>query len=110
MHRWQEDEICRASQTARGWTEEYCRYFDYLAIIDISYGATGKERSRYENGLVLKLNGGPHPGRMTIREDFPQAARAFAARQRQQGRVNPYIPKNERERQRPVDEQLRSDL
>ena len=39
-----------------------------------------------------------------------QAARNLVALQRQQGRVNPYIPKTERERQRPLDDKLRSDL
>ena len=39
--------------------------------------------SQYENSLVLKLNDGPQPGRVTSREDFPQAARALAAFQRE---------------------------
>ena len=83
----------RASQTARGWTEEYCRYLDYIAPIDISYVATQQGRSRYEKMFVLKLNDGKHPGRMTIRDDFPHAARALGALEREQGRVNPQIPK-----------------
>ena len=41
---------------------------------------------------------------MKDREDFPQAARARAALQRQQGWVNLYILKKERQRQRPFDE------
>ena len=51
------------------------------------------------NCLALKLRDGKHPGRMTGREDFPQAAHALGALQRQQGRVHPHIPKDERERQ-----------
>ena len=51
VQRWQEDETYRASHTAHGWTEEYCSYLDYLAPIDLSYVATWKERSRYENSL-----------------------------------------------------------
>ena len=57
---WKEDETYRASHTARGWTEEYRRYLDYLAPIDISYVATWKARPRYENMLVLTLNDGKH--------------------------------------------------
>ena len=74
--RWQEDEKYRASY---GWTKEYCRYLDYLASIDTSHVAKWKERSRYENSLVLKLNDELLPGRMTNREDFPQAARALGS-------------------------------
>ena len=79
------------------WLGEYYRYLDNLALIDMSYVATWKERSRCENSFVFKLNDGPHPERIASREDFPPAARAFGALQRQQGRVNPHIPKNERE-------------
>ena len=82
----------RASQTVHGWTEEYCRYLEYLASIGMSHVATWKERSRDEHRLVPKLNNGPHPGRVANRGDFPQAARALAALQRQQGRVNLRIP------------------
>ena len=57
---------------------------------------------------MLKVRDGTHPGQMTKRHDFPRAARG--ALQRQQGRVNPHIPKNETLRQRPFDEKLRSDL
>ena len=38
--RWQEDEKCRNSQQAHGWTQEYCRNLDYLTTIDISYTAS----------------------------------------------------------------------
>ena len=60
----------RSSQSARGWTEEYCRYLDDLAPLDISYVATWKERSRYENMRVLKLNDGKHPGTCQIEMVF----------------------------------------
>ena len=83
----------------------------FVALVDISYVATWTERSRCENSLVLKLNVGPYARRMTNREDFPQASRAFGALHRQQGRVNLYtLKKKERDRQRPFDEKLRSDL
>ena len=59
--------------------------------------------------FVLKLDDGKHPGRMTIREDFPHATRALGVLERQQGRDNPQIPKKTK-RQRPFDEKLRSDL
>ena len=96
VQRWKEDETYRASQTAHGWTEEFCSYLDCLAPIDISYIETWKERSKYEISPVLKLRYGKHPGRMTRRKDLPQAARVLAALQRKKGRVNPYVPKNER--------------
>ena len=47
---------------------------------------------------------------MSNRDDFPHAARMLAVLERQQGRENPYISKTKRERQRPLDEQLRSEL
>ena len=46
----------RDSQSVRRWTEECCRYLDHLATIDVSFDATWRERSRYENMLVLELN------------------------------------------------------
>ena len=49
-------------------------------------------------------------GPINDRDVFPKASRVRAALQRQRGWVNPYIPKNERERQRPFDEHLRSNL
>ena len=47
---------------------------------------------------------------MSKRDDFPPAARLLAVFERQEGRQNPYIPKNKRERQRPCNEQMRSEL
>ena len=81
-----------------------------LQQLDISYTGTWSERSRYENSLVLQVNDGQLPGPIKDREDFPQAARVLAALQRQKRWVNLFIPKNERERQRPFDEELRSNL
>ena len=108
--RWISDDIYRASQTKIGWTREYCRYLDFLTTIVISYCATWKQRSRYENNLVLGVNDSPHPGPMRERGDFPKITRRLATLQREQGRVNVYIPKEERERQRPFNETLRADL
>ena len=58
----------------------------------------------------MKVNDGPQLGPINDRDVFPEAARVRAALQRQRGWVNPYIPKKERERQRPCDEHLRSNL
>ena len=33
-------------QWNHGWTEEYCRYLDYLLIADVNYIATWPERAR----------------------------------------------------------------
>ena len=108
VQRWQLDEKYQASQTARGWTEDYWRHLDYLATVDIWYVVTWNERSRYENSLVLKVNVGQLPGPIKDREDCSQGALVLAALQRQKGWVNPFIPKNERERHWPFDEELRS--
>ena len=47
--RWQQDEQYSESQMAHGWTEEYCKYLDYLKTIDIDYTATWGQGHRYEN-------------------------------------------------------------
>ena len=44
---WQNDEECRTSQFANGWTETYCKYLDYLTTIDISYNATWHTRNLF---------------------------------------------------------------
>ena len=107
---WRTDKRYQLSQWNLGWKEEYCRCLDYLAPLDISCVASWKERSRYENVLVLKLKDGKHSGKMSNRDDFRHAGRSLAVLERQEGRDNPYIPENERERPRPLDEKLRSDL
>ena len=53
-------------------------YSPYLAPVDLSYDATWKERTRYENMLVLKLNNEKHKGQTPNRDDFPLAARMLA--------------------------------
>ena len=45
--RWQEDEKYRNSQQGHGWTEEDCRYLDYLTTINISYIATWQQTHGY---------------------------------------------------------------
>ena len=59
--RWQEDEKYRNSQEARGWTEENCRYLDYLTTIDISYTAPWHQRHRYESTITLVCNDDESP-------------------------------------------------
>ena len=41
---------------AHGWTEEYCRYLDYLTTIDIYYMAPWHQRHRYESSITLACN------------------------------------------------------
>ena len=63
LSRWQNDEKCRISQLAHGWTEDYCRYLDYLTTIDISSSAPYHQRHRYENTISMKCNDtNPQPG------------------------------------------------
>ena len=50
------------------------------------HDATWKERTRYENMLVLKLNNEKHKGQTPNRDDFPLAVRMLAVLQRQEGR------------------------
>ena len=86
-----------------GWTREYDQYLDLLRTTDVSYCATWKQRSRHGNRLALGVNDGPHLGPVRERDDFPETTRRLAALQRERGRVNVYMPKEERERQRPFD-------
>ena len=102
--------IYRNSQIAVGWMEKYWRYLDSIASVDISHTATWSARSRYENNLTLGVNDGEKPRPTTRRDDFPRAFRTVGAIKDEEGRMNPYIPEHLRERQRRLDEKLRSDL
>ena len=64
----------RASQTFHRWAGENGRYLDHLTPIDMSYVATWKQRSRFENSLILCINDGPRPGPFRRRNEFPQAS------------------------------------
>ena len=111
MLRCQIDEKCRESQKVRGWTEDYYQYLDHLTTIDISYSATWHQRNRYENTIVLVGNDDDRQaGPMRAREDFRSTTHNLTVLQREQGRQNSHIPKNERARQRPFNEALRADL
>ena len=79
---------------------------DYISSIDISFVATFEELSRYENNLTLGINDGPLPGPKTRRDDFPRAARTFAAIRNEEGRMNPHIPKYLQKRQHNCDQIL----
>ena len=108
--RWQNDKKYRESQKVHGWTEDCCRYLNYLTTIDMSYSAAGQQRNRYENTILLVSNDDKQAGLMRAREDFKSTTHNLAVLQREQGRQNAYTPKNERARQRPFDEASRADL
>ena len=107
--RWINDATYRARPKSDGQK-------NFVDILTTSQGSTspswqpGNSDPDPKKSLVLGVNDGPHPGPMRGRDDFPQPARRREALQREQGRVNVDIPKNERERQRPSNEILRSDL
>ena len=68
--RWLKDEKYRNSQQAHGWTENDCRYLDYLTTLDISNTAPWYQRYWYESTITLVCNdedrqGGP----MNARKD-----------------------------------------
>ena len=93
--RWHRDELCRNSEIAIGWTEEYCQYLDSFMSSVFSDTATRKERERYENNYTLGVNSQrPKPGQMKKRTDFPQAVNKVMFLRRQVENPNPYIPKH----------------
>ena len=108
--RWQEDEKYRNSQQAHGWTEEYCRYLDYLTTIDISFSAPWHQRHWYESTITLVCNDEDRQaGPTKARKDFKPTINILARHRQEQGRQNSFIPKNERMRQRLFDEALRAE-
>ena len=52
LSRWQNDDRYITSQLAIGWTENCCRYLDYLTTIDISHKALYHQRNRYESTIT----------------------------------------------------------
>ena len=70
--RWQSDEKYRKSQKVHGWTEDQCRYLDYLTTMDISCSATWHQRNRNENTIFLVSNDDDdrQAGPMRARKDF----------------------------------------
>ena len=81
LSRWQNDEQYRTSELAIGWTENYCRYLDYLTTIDISRHAPYHQRKRYESTITVKLQSGP----MKIREDYRATAKVLLSLREEQG-------------------------
>ena len=73
---WQEDEKYRNSQQAHGWTEEYCRYLDYLATIDISCTVPWHQKHWCESTITLVCNDDDRQaGPMRARKDFKPRTR-----------------------------------
>ena len=110
LQRWQEDEVCRESQAEHQWTENCCRYLDAISKIDISNTATYQQRLRHDNSIVLISNDHYQVCPLKNRPDYMSTTRDLTSLQIQEGRQNPFTPKHERSRRRPIDEQLRADL
>ena len=110
--RWQEDEKYRNSRQPHGWTEEHCRYLDYLATIGISHTAPWHHRHRYESTITLVRNDDDdrEAGPIRARRDFEPTTKILTCLRQQQGRQNSSIPKNERMRPRTFDEEFRAEL
>ena len=108
--RWIEDPDYRDSQQEHGWTLEYHMFLDYLKTININYKATRRERDRYKNQFVVRWKDPPNWCKMSIHEDVKEAVKSRATMIHQQGRESAKILPSQRFRQRPVNEQLRSQL
>ena len=57
--RWQQDEKYWISQSAHGWTEDYCLYLDYVTTIDISdfapYHHSYRARTPSQWGATIQI-------------------------------------------------------
>ena len=87
--RWQNDARYRESQKAHGWTEDYCRYLDYLTTIDISYSATWQKRNQHENTILMVFNDDDkQAGPMRARKDFKSTTQTLTdlPREREHGK------------------------
>ena len=85
--RWQDDEKYRNSRQAHGWTEEYCRFLDYLTTIDISYITPWHQRDQYECTITLVCNDEDRQaGPMKARKDFKPTTKILASLRQEQGR------------------------
>ena len=60
----------RASQTFHRWAGENGRYLDHLTTIDMSFVATWKQGSRFENSFVLGVKRRPASGSCKRKERF----------------------------------------
>ena len=108
--RWKDDLSHRETQRKHGWTLEYCIFLDYLKTVKIDYKATWDERNRHKNQFVLRCKDEKNPGKMSIQDDFKQAAKSLATASHQEGTGNAYVPPSGRFRDWPIDEPSRSHL
>ena len=101
LHRWQEEEAYRESQTARGWTEEHCIYLQLVA-----YHTTQQGKSNQDMKTCLCLNSmmACIQERCRIEMIFHQSSRTTRRKEK-----SPH-PEGKRERHRPFGEILRSEL
>ena len=94
---FQRDEIFRESQLAHGWTEEWCKYLDYLYTVDISHQASPEQRVRYKELYHLKYNpANEGKGPMKDRPDYRKAARAIMDMNMQAGQIPRIEPHSEK--------------
>ena len=109
--RRQEGEKYRNSPKAHGWTEEYCRYLDYLATIGISHTAPWHHRHRYESTITLVCHDDDREaGPIRARRDSESTTKILTSLRQEQGRQHYSIPKNERMWQRTFVEEYRPEL
>ena len=106
--RWQEDAKYRNARQPHGWTEEHCRYLDYLATIDISHTAPWHHRHRYESAITLVCKNdddreaGPRREQEETLNPLRKCSQVFD--NNKDGRITPF------RRQRPFDEEFRPEL
>ena len=94
-----------------GWTLDHSMFLDYLKTIKINHKATRGERDRYKkNQFVLRWKDPKNLGNLSVHEVFKDAVKSRATMIHQQGRGNAFIPPSQKSRQRPIDEQLRSQV
>ena len=55
--RWQNGAVYRASHLSHNWTDEWAKYFDFIAHFDISHDAPHWQRARYNNMINLRKLG-----------------------------------------------------
>ena len=109
--RWQQDEKYWISQLAHGWTEDYCLYLDCVTTIDISDFAPYHQRYRCENTITMRCNDtSRQAGPMKARKDYQLTTRVFEGLREEQRPQISFIPKKERTRQRPFNEEPQAKL
>ena len=87
--RWQEDEKHRNSKQAHGWTEEYCRYLDFLTTFDISYTVPWHQRHQHESAITLVCNDDDRQAGLTrARRDFKPTTKILTGLRQEQGLQN----------------------